>query len=92
VPSRGLGGERVCNHEYDPQAIRAHPALLFWVTLVSSNTLKSEIHLHNLFNNSVPTSQESHRVSITKTNWLMLFRAIIVVSPGSIPDQFMWGL
>jgi hypothetical protein len=54
---------------------------------ITQNTLKFEIHLNNLFSNSVPTSQESHRVSVTKTNWLVLFRAVIVVSPGLIGQR-----
>jgi hypothetical protein len=31
------------------------------------------------FKNLVPTSQKTHCISITKTNWLMLFREIITV-------------
>jgi hypothetical protein len=32
-----------------------------------------------LFKSSVPTSQETHCISIIKTNWLVLFREIIAV-------------
>lgn len=34
---------------------------------------------HTKFKNSVPTSQRTHNISITKTDWLMLFREIITV-------------
>jgi hypothetical protein len=46
--------------------------------LQSANTLKTEEHLDDS-NNSVRTSQRTHRFSITKMNWLTLLRAIIAV-------------
>jgi hypothetical protein len=35
--------------------------------------------IYTIFKNFVPTSKKTHRVCITKINWLMLFREIIAV-------------
>lgn len=46
--------------------------------LMSVNTLETEVRLDGS-KNSVTTSQRTHRISITKKNWLRPFREIIAV-------------
>jgi hypothetical protein len=44
------------------------------------NLLKHQVHLNNsLFKNPVPTTKKTQRISITKANWLTLFKEVIAV-------------
>jgi hypothetical protein len=46
---------------------------------INFNSLKTELILHNIYKDPDRTSQETHYVSFTKTNQLMLFRDRVAV-------------